>query len=168
MECVYRGSPLISGLVRFPCILTIRYSNVRAERKYGIYMLSKGNILLVEDNHFERNSLHLMLEQEGYCVTPVHDGPTALTQLDNGQFDIVITDLRMPNMTGIDLLKAIKVRNIESAVIVITAYGELRDAVNAIKAGAHDFIEKNLDIDQELMSAMRQISESRSSGTVAS
>jgi DNA-binding NtrC family response regulator len=119
-------------------------------------MILQPTILLVEDEVFQRNSLSLMLQREGYRVTAVEDGLAALTQLESREFDIVLSDLRMPNLTGMDLLKEIKARGIKAEVILITAYGELRDAINALKAGAYDFIEKNRDTDEELKSAMRR------------
>ena len=119
-------------------------------------MSSQPTILLVEDEVFQRNSLSLMLQKEGYCVTAVEDGLAALTQLASREFDIVLSDLRMPNLAGMDLLKEIKARGIKAKVILITAYGEAKDAVRALKAGAYDFIEKNQSTDEELKSAMKR------------
>lgn len=119
-------------------------------------MTLQPTILLVEDEAFQRNSLSLMLQGEGYCVTAVEDGLAALTQLESREFDIVLSDIRMPNMTGMELLREIKARGIKGAVILITAYGELRDAVDALKAGACDFIEKNRNTDEELKSSMKR------------
>ena len=119
-------------------------------------MTSQANILLVEDEVLQRNSLSLMLQKEGYCVTAVENGQAALTQLEKKDFDIVLSDLRMPKLTGMDLLKEIKARGIRCEVILITAYAELSDAVKAIKAGACDFIEKNVNTDEELMAAMKR------------
>lgn len=113
-------------------------------------MASQPTILLVDDEPLERGSLSLMLQQEGYHVTAVEDGLAALDLLEKEQFDIVVTDMRMPRMTGMELLKALKERNIESAVILITAYGEIKDAVEATKAGAYNFIEKDQNMDEEL------------------
>jgi DNA-binding NtrC family response regulator len=113
-------------------------------------MTPQPTILLADDEPLERGSLSLMLQQEGYDVTTVEDGLAALTQLEKQQFDVVLTDIRMPRMTGMELLKQIKERKIESEVILITAYGEIKDAVEATKMGAYNFVEKNQNMDEEL------------------
>lgn len=113
-------------------------------------MALQPTILLADDEPLERGSLSIMLQQEGYAVTTVEDGLAALTQLERKQFDIVLTDIRMPRMTGMELLRQIKERNIESEVILITAYGEIKDAVEATKMGAYNFVEKNQNMDEEL------------------
>jgi two-component system response regulator AtoC len=114
------------------------------------------NVLLVDDEPLERGSLSEMLRQEGYLVTVAEDGVTALEKLGEEQFDIVLADIRMPRMTGMELLKQIKRRNIESEVILITAYGEIKDAVEATKAGAYNFVEKNQSMDEELKLTIRR------------
>jgi two-component system response regulator AtoC len=113
-------------------------------------MALQPTILLADDEPLERGSLSLMLQQEGYLVTAVEDGMAALDQLEKKQFDIVLADIRMPRMTGMELLKRIKKKDIESEVILITAYGEIKDAVEATKAGAYNFVEKNQNMDEEL------------------
>lgn len=124
-------------------------------------MESQPTILIVDDEPLQRGSLSLMLQQEGYLVTAVEDGLAALAQLEEKEFDIVLTDIRMPRMTGMELLKEIKRSNIESEVILITAYGEIYHAVEAMKVGAYNFIEKNQFMDDELKSAIKQVLEDR-------
>ena len=119
-------------------------------------MALQPSILLADDEPLERGSLSLMLQQEGYDVTTVEDGLAALTQLEDKQFDIVLTDIRMPRMTGMELLRQIKERNIESEVILITAYCETEDAVEATKMGAYNLVEKNQNMDEKLKSVIRQ------------
>ncbi len=119
-------------------------------------MISQATILLVEDEVFQRNSLSLMLRKEGYYVIAVENCQAALTQLESKNFDIVLSDLRMPNLTGMDLLMEIKARGIRSVVILITACAELSDAVKAVKAGAYDFIEKNVNTDSELIASINR------------
>lgn len=118
-------------------------------------MVSQPTILLVDDEPLERGSLSMMLEQEGYLVTGAEDGLAALTELEKNPFDIVLADVKMPRMTGMELLEQIKKRGIESEVILITAYGEIKDAVEATKLGAYDFVEKNHSMDEELKLAIR-------------
>jgi len=110
----------------------------------------QSTILLAEDDPIERGSLTLLLKGEGYFVTAVENGKLALQLLEEELFDIVIADIKMPHVTGTELLKEIKKRKIESEVILITAYGEIKDAVEAIKIGAYNFVEKNENIDEEL------------------
>jgi len=117
---------------------------------------SRPTILLADDEPLERGSLSLMLQQEGYNVTAVEDGMAALALMEKKQFDIVLADMRMPRMTGMELLRQIKKRGIESEVILTTAYGEIKDVVEAIKAGAYNFVEKNQDMDEELKLTIRR------------
>ena len=124
-------------------------------------MVSQPTILLVDDEPLERGSLSAMLHQEGYLVTAVEDGLIALRKMEKDQFDIVLTDMRMPGITGMELLKQIKKRGIESEVILITAYGEIKDAVEATKLGAYDFVEKNQNMDEELKLALKHALERR-------
>ena len=119
-------------------------------------MPSQPSILLADDEPLERGSLGIMLEQEGYLVTTVEDGLAALVQLERNQFDIVLTDIRMPRMTGMELLKQIKERKIKSEVILITAYGEIKDAVEATKMGAYNLVEKNPNMDEKLKLIIKQ------------
>lgn len=113
-------------------------------------MTSQTTILLADDEPLERGSLSLLLENEGYCVTAVDDGDVALNMLEQQQFDIILADIRMPRMTGMELLKEIKKRSIDVEVILITAYGEIKDAVEATKLGAYNFVEKDHSMDEEL------------------
>ncbi len=119
-------------------------------------MTPKRTILLVDDEPLERGSLSLMLEQEGYLVTTAENGLSAMEQLGKKRFDIVLSDLIMPGMTGMELLNQIKQGNVESEVILITAYGQIKDAVEAIQAGAYGFVEKSQNIDEELKLAIRR------------
>lgn len=119
-------------------------------------MILQPTILLVDDEPLERGSLSLMLEHEGYHVTAVEDGLAALDLLEKKQFDIILTDIRMPRMTGMELLKAIKERDIQSEVILMTASGKIKEAVEATKAGAYNFIEKNQNMDEELKLTIKQ------------
>ena len=99
-------------------------------------MVPQISVLIVDDDLYQRGSLSVLLEHEGYSVKAVNNGQTALTLLEKRQFDIVLADIKMPGMTGMQLLKEIKEKDLKSEVILITAYGEIRDAVDAIKLGA--------------------------------
>jgi len=119
------------------------------------------NILLVEDDPFERGSISLMLQYEGYDVTAVADGIFALEQLETSKFDVIVSDLRMPRMTGVELTREIKARGLETEVIIMTAYSSQDYAMEAIEAGAYTLIEKNKDIDAELKLLIKQAMEIR-------
>ena len=124
-------------------------------------MASPPSILLADDEPLQRGSLGLMLQQEGYDVTTVEDGLAALIQLEKKQFDIVLTDIRMPRMTGMELLKQIKERNIKSEVILITGCSEVEDAAEATRMGAYNFVEKNQNMDERLKSMIKQATRSK-------
>ena len=124
-------------------------------------MEPRTNILLVEDDPFERGSISLMLQCEGYNVTAVEDGILALEQLEDNEFDVIVSDLRMPCMTGVELTREIKARGLETEVIIMTAYSSTNHAEEAIEAGACALIEKNQNIDAELNLLIKQAMKAR-------
>ena len=103
-------------------------------------------ILLVEDKHDLRLMLKTALEQEGYAITDVGDAETAMQRLRGNQFGLVLTDLKLPRATGLEVLRAVREASPETPVILMTAYGTIEDAVRAIKEGAYDFIQKPIDL----------------------
>lgn len=104
--------------------------------------LHEGTILVVDDNAFVLDSTSLLLSGYGFSVTPLTDPKDAVRKFSGGRFDAVLTDVKMPGMSGIDLLEKIHSMNKEVPVILMTAYAELDMAVNAVKQGAFDFIIK--------------------------
>ncbi|MCB2231207.1 sigma-54 dependent transcriptional regulator [bacterium] len=103
------------------------------------------NILVVDDKDSMRTMLTQTLTEEGYRVDAADDGRKALDLVANKSYDLVLTDLRMPKLDGLQVLNGIKEIDAETAVIVMTAYGTIEDAVSAMKSGAYDFITKPLD-----------------------
>jgi len=103
------------------------------------------NILVVEDKDSMRNMLTETLTEEGYRVDSAIDGKRALDLVRNKSYDLILTDLRMPEVDGFEVLSAVKEYDNETSVIVMTAYGTIEDAVEAMKKGAYDFITKPLD-----------------------
>ncbi|MEE8577012.1 MAG: sigma-54 dependent transcriptional regulator, partial [candidate division Zixibacteria bacterium] len=103
------------------------------------------NILVVDDKDSMRNMLRETLMEEGYRVDAAEDGKKALDLVGNKSYDLVLTDLRMPRLDGMELLSGIKKLDSDTAVIVMTAYGTIENAVDAMKKGAFDFITKPLD-----------------------
>ncbi|MBW2637262.1 MAG: sigma-54-dependent Fis family transcriptional regulator [Deltaproteobacteria bacterium] len=104
-------------------------------------------ILVVDDDQGMREFLEIMLTREGYDVSSAGDGNDALKLCKKNRFDLVITDLKMPKVDGIDVLKAIKENSPETMVILITAYASGDTAIAAMNEGAYDYLEKNFDIE---------------------
>lgn len=99
-------------------------------------------ILIVDDEDIVRKSCVRILSPQGYNLDTAKNGSEAVKKLQNESFDLVLADLVMPDITGIDLLKKIKEEWTETEVIIITGYGTVKTAVDALKYGAYDFIEK--------------------------
>lgn len=119
------------------------------------------SILLVEDDRLARFALKDLLERSGYEVHEAADGAAGLAMYKPGTFLAVITDLKMPGMNGIELLEKLRQRDAEAAVIVITAYGAIETAVEAIRKGAVDYITKPFD-GTEILHRLSRIREVRS------
>ncbi len=98
-------------------------------------------ILLVEDEKITRITIEDALRAEGYSVSSCGSAPEAISVLDNS-YDLVLTDIRMPGITGVDLLKEIKNKYPDIEVIMMTAYSTVENAVDALKAGAYDYMTK--------------------------
>jgi len=107
----------------------------------------KTNVLVVDDDNHMRIALKESLVRAGYNVSLVEDGKQALSEIDRRMFDLVITDVKMPHVSGIDLLKHIKESSPFMPVILITGYGTIQDAVKVIKEGAYDYIQKPFNTD---------------------
>jgi two-component system response regulator PilR (NtrC family) len=112
-------------------------------------------ILVVDDDQGMREFMEIMLTKEGYDVTPADNPVKAINLCRKTAYDLVITDLKMPKIDGIEFLKTIKDHRPETIVILITAYASGETAVNAMKEGAYDYVEKGGSID-ELKQIVRQ------------
>jgi len=110
--------------------------------------MSGGRILVVEDDDCLRRVTQAQLEKCGYETAVAADVPEALTVLERQPFDLVITDLNLPGMSGLELLNRIRIAYPEISVVVVTAYGTIETAVAAIKAGAYDYITKPVHPDE--------------------
>src|SRR5260370_8351550 len=100
------------------------------------------DILLVEDKDSLRRVLRLTLENAGYTVTEAPDARAAVAEIARTPHRVVLTDLRMPHGSGLDVLRAAKAADGDIPVILITAFGSIEEAVQAIKHGAHDFFQQ--------------------------
>ena len=112
---------------------------------------SSARILVVDDETAARSALTELLREEGYEVQSAGDGFKALGRLDGWTPEIVITDLKMPGMDGIELMQKVRERIPEVSVVVMTAFGTVESAVDAIKQGANDYLTKPLHLGQLLV-----------------
>jgi DNA-binding NtrC family response regulator len=108
-------------------------------------------ILVIDDERSIRNTLKDILEYEKYEVELAEDGPKGLEKIKNGEFDIVLCDIKMPGMDGIEVLDKLMELSSDVPVIMISGHGNIDTAVEAIKKGAFDFIEKPLDLNRLLI-----------------
>lgn len=123
-------------------------------------MNNSGNILLVEDDNNQREIIKTILTKEGFYVEDASTGKKALEILKGNFFDIVLTDLRLPDIDGTFILKEVRNQNSPCQVIIITAFGSIPSAVEATKLGAFYYLEKPFEKDQLLIvinNAMNQV-----------
>lgn len=120
--------------------------------------MSKAKLLIVDDEESIREFLEIMLKKEGYEVTLAEDGQRAKDLLLKKSFDMIISDLQMPHVTGIELLKHVRESYPETLFMMITAFGTTETAVDAMKMGAYDYLTKPFKIDEvriNLQNALR-------------
>jgi DNA-binding response OmpR family regulator/biotin operon repressor len=110
----------------------------------------KINVLVVDDDRHTREALHDLLKREGFLVNTATNGKEGLELVEKGLFHLVVTDIMMPEMDGIELLKSIRTRKPNLGVILITAYATVDYAIQSMRNGALDFIKKPFDIDDLL------------------
>ena len=115
-----------------------------------------GSILIVDDEEIIRDSLSFVLKKEGFRVGEAANGKAALEKIQTGSFDLVLTDLEMPEMKGIELLENICSLAPETMVMIITAYGSIDTAISALRKGAVDYLLKPVDFD-ELLHKVRKL-----------
>jgi two-component system, NtrC family, response regulator HydG len=108
-------------------------------------------ILIAEDEEITLKHLLSTLQKEGYEVVGFSNGLKALERIEEENFDVLIADIKMPGLTGIELLGKIKEKDLETEVIIITGYGSIDSAVEAMKKGATDYITKPFDLDELLL-----------------
>ncbi len=115
----------------------------------------KGAILVVDDEKGQREILDIILKKEGYRVEAVPGAREALEHLETDEYDIILTDLTMPGISGMELLERVLDENPQQCIIIMTAHGTIDSAVEAMKKGAFDYLEKPLDKDPLLMTVWR-------------
>jgi len=117
-------------------------------------VVGPARILIIDDEAAIRESLDALLSMEGFSVTATADGPAGLEQLAANEFDLLLLDLALPGETGIELLPRILEMQPEMPVIMITAYGTVANVVDAIRAGAENFVQKPWD-NEKLLADIR-------------
>ena len=114
-------------------------------------------ILIVEDEQLIRWSLRQKFEEKGYKVEEAETGANAIGALDGKLFDLIMLDYKLPDMTGLDILKKIRDTDSDVVVIMMTAFSTIESAVDAMKLGAYDYITKPFDMDQLLRTAAKSL-----------
>ncbi|MEJ2615532.1 MAG: sigma-54 dependent transcriptional regulator [Ignavibacteriaceae bacterium] len=111
-------------------------------------MNGKEKILIVDDEKIVRESLLHWFEEDGYDVEAAEDGETALKMFDRNKYDLLLVDMKMPGIGGLELLKKVKEIDKETIVILITAFASVPSAITALKDGAYDYVTKPVDPDE--------------------
>jgi len=122
--------------------------------------MKKLNILVVDDGRSQREMLRDFLKKEGHSVGEAENGALAIQQVKDGHYDLLLLDYKMPGMDGMEVLQSVKQVNPEIDVVLITAFGTIETAVEAMKAGALDYITKPVEFD-ELLLLVERVSERR-------
>ena len=125
-----------------------------------------GRILFIDDDRAGREVALFNLRKAGYEVTAASDGQEGLAAFSPEKFDLVVTDVKMPGLSGIDVLRRVRTQSPDTPVLVITAFGNVETAVEAMKAGAYDFIGKPFHRDQLLLSVEKAFERQRLSAEV--
>src|SRR5512135_2784728 len=111
-------------------------------------MKPKANLLVVDDELIVRQSLKHWFEEDGYSVETAESGEEALHMFEKGKYDIMLVDMKMPGISGLDLLTKVKKFDDCVIVILITAFASVPSAIKALKEGAYDYITKPVDPDE--------------------
>jgi DNA-binding NtrC family response regulator len=109
-------------------------------------MSEKMKILVVDDEDALRTVLSAELNSEGYEVGTAADGMEAVAELQKKNYDLVLLDIKMPNMNGFEVLKVIKEKHPGTRVIMLTGFADLKNAIESKKLGAEDFVSKPYDL----------------------
>ncbi len=125
-------------------------------------------ILVIDDDESIRLTLSNFIKRLGYLAASAGDGKEGLTAISNEQPDLIISDIRMPNLSGLDLLKKVKESNPQSKIILITAHDDVQTTIDAMQYGAYDYLEKPLDIERLKVTISRALESKKLSERIES
>lgn len=108
-------------------------------------------VLVADDDESVRDVVNDVIAREGYTVTSAPDGTEALSKILHGAFHLIITDLKMPGASGLEILKRSLSLDPDASVVIITAYATLHSALEAVKEGAYDYVTKPFRLDEMLV-----------------
>jgi two-component system, NtrC family, response regulator AtoC len=114
-------------------------------------------VLIIEDESLIRWSLRQKFEEQGYQVTEANNGADGIKELESHLFDLILLDYRLPDMTGLEVLRTVRETDQDVVVIMMTAYSNIENAVEAIKLGAHDYIAKPFQMEEMLLTANKAL-----------
>src|SRR6186997_2403021 len=118
---------------------------------------SRGKVLVIDDELDIREGLELLLTSEGYTAELAQNATEGLQKLESGTYDLVLLDLMMPDRSGMEVLQEVRQRDRETPIFMITAYGSVEAAVNALKFGANDYFSKPWDNEKLIIEIGRMI-----------
>jgi two-component system response regulator PilR (NtrC family) len=119
----------------------------------------RSSVLVVDDEEALRTVLSGELANEGYEVKAAADGDEAISEVEKSPFDLVLLDIKMPRMSGFEVLKYIKVNHAKTKVVMLTGFADLKNAIESKKLGADDFVSKPYDLVDLLTTIERVLSE---------
>ncbi|HET6151171.1 MAG TPA: sigma-54 dependent transcriptional regulator [Polyangia bacterium] len=128
-------------------------------KNQGARTARRASILIVEDDAAMREMLREALEDDGYVVETAVNGRAGVERVKKGGIDLVVSDVKMPEIDGLDMLREIKAVSPSPHVITITAFGSIDTAIRAVKLGAFDYITKPFEVDQLILSVEKALSE---------
>jgi DNA-binding NtrC family response regulator len=121
----------------------------------------KERVLLVDDDPGVSEVIGMLLERESYGVEYAGTVKTALQRVDRSDLDVVVTDLKLPDGTGLDVIAGVRARRPRLPIIMITSYSSMESAIDALRAGANDYVIKPFDNDEFLRALARALNERR-------
>ena len=119
--------------------------------------MSKPRILIIEDEKLIRWSLRQRFQEEGYVVDEAETGSEGLDRLDQAIFDLVMLDYKLPDMTGLDVLRRVREQDKEIVVLIMTAYSNVENAVEAMRLGAYDYVSKPFKMDALMLTVIKAL-----------
>ena len=122
--------------------------------------MAKFEILLVEDEEHLHDALKLNLEMEGYIVSSAFDGPNALKQIQQAHFDLIILDVMLPELDGFAITETIRLNNITTPIIILSAKNTSANRVHGLRLGADDYLTKPFNLEELSLSVSKLIQKS--------